>query len=160
MTIAIKMLYTILAASLFFGVWAAGCNTTQSPNRQVSDVQITTEVKAKLASNVGPSSLTNIEVNTTNGVVTLAGQVESAEIERGAKENASSVTGVVQVNNNLQVAKEGVKDAGSDTKDAARSTEDAVKKAGDAVADATKRAVHEGAEAVEKAADRVKEKTE
>lgn len=54
-----------------------GCNTAQSPKAQVDDAQITTQVKSKLASDVNASSLTNISVNTTNGVVTLAGQVEA-----------------------------------------------------------------------------------
>jgi hyperosmotically inducible protein len=85
---------------------AQGCNTTESPNRQVSDVQITTQVKAKLASDVRPSSLTNVNVNTTNGVVTLAGQVESPEVKRKAETVTAAVPGVVRVNNNLQVAAE------------------------------------------------------
>jgi osmotically-inducible protein OsmY len=83
---------------------ADACNTTESPNRQVSDVQITTQVKAKLASDVRASSLTNVDVNTTNGVVTLAGQVESPEVKRKAETVTSSLPGVVRVNNNLQVA--------------------------------------------------------
>ena len=83
---------------------AEGCNTSQSPNRQVSDLQITTQVKAKLASDVRPSSLANIDVNTTNGVVTLAGQVESTEVKSKAESVAASVQGVVRVNNELQVA--------------------------------------------------------
>ena len=85
-------------------VFAEGCNTSQPPNQQAKDSQITTEVKAKLASNVRASSLTNIEVNTTNGVVTLAGQVENADIKRSAEQVAAAVSGVVGVNNNLQVA--------------------------------------------------------
>jgi osmotically-inducible protein OsmY len=47
--------------------------------------------------------LTNIDVNTTNGVVTLAGQVESAEVKHSAEKVTASVPGVVRVNNNLQV---------------------------------------------------------
>jgi osmotically-inducible protein OsmY len=81
-----------------------GCNTDQSPKAQVDDAQITTQVKSKLASDVNASSLTNISVNTTNGVVTLAGQVESAEIKQRAQTVAGSVTGVTRVNNDLQVA--------------------------------------------------------
>jgi len=80
-----------------------GCNTVQSPRAQVDDAQITTEVKSKLASDVNASSLTDISVNTTNGVVTLAGQVGSAEIKQRAQTVASSVSGVARVNNELQV---------------------------------------------------------
>ena len=84
-------------------LFAQGCNTTQSANRQLSDMQITTQVKAKLASDVRPSSLTNVDVNTTNGVVTLAGQVENAEVKHSSETVAASVPGVIRVNNNLQV---------------------------------------------------------
>jgi hyperosmotically inducible protein len=85
-------------------MFAESCNTSQSPDRQVKDSQITTEVKAKLASDVRASSLTNIEVNTTNGVVTLVGQVENGDVKSSAGSVAAGVTGVVRVNNNLQVA--------------------------------------------------------
>ena len=95
------LLAAVTSASM--AALAGGCNTTQSPNRQVSDIQITTQVKAKLASDVSASSLTNIEVNTTNGIVTLAGQVESSELKKSAETVARSVPGVVSVNNNLQV---------------------------------------------------------
>ena len=92
-----------MATLTSFTMFAAGCNTTQSPNRQVNDLQITTQVKAKLASDVRASSLTNIDVNTTNGVVTLAGQVESSEVKTKAERVAASVPGVVRVHNDLQV---------------------------------------------------------
>jgi hypothetical protein len=163
MKTAIKHGYIILIVSIVAGVWAAACNTTESPNRQVSETQITAEIKAKLASDVALSSLTNVDVNTTNGIVTLAGQVESADAKQRVAAAASSVTGVVLVNNNLQVGNDAngaVDGARSDIKDAAKSTGDAAKKAGDAVTDATKKAVHEGAEAVDKAANKVKEKTQ
>jgi BON domain-containing protein len=101
---SISLIVTLALAGLAsMAMFAGGCNTVQSPNRQASDVQITTQVKAKLASDVRPSSLTNIDVNTTNGVVTLAGQVENAEVKHRAETVAASVPGVVRINNNLQV---------------------------------------------------------
>ena len=81
----------------------SGCTTTQSPHRQVDDLKITAEVKSKLASDLRVSSLANIDVNTTNGVVTLSGQVENQETKTDAEAVALKVAGVVQVNNNLQV---------------------------------------------------------
>ena len=102
----VRSIYIILLAgvvSVSVTMLTAGCNTAQSPNRQADDLTITTEVKAKLASDITPSTLTNIEVNTTNGVVTLAGQVESAEVKRSAETITASIPGVVRVNNNLQV---------------------------------------------------------
>ena len=141
--------------------FCTACNTTQSANRQVSDTQITADVKAKLASNVGASSLTNIDVNTTNGVVTLAGQVQSEDVKQDSAATASSVPGVVKVNDNLQVALEPTSNGGdSNISGAVKSTEDEAKKAGDAVSNATKKAIHEGVEAVDKAADKAKKKTE
>jgi hyperosmotically inducible periplasmic protein len=92
-----------MALSLSAGLVAGGCNTEQSPRAQVTDAQITTQVKAKLAQDVNATTLTNIDVNTTNGVVTLSGQVESAEVKSKADAIASSVPGVVRVNNSLQV---------------------------------------------------------
>src|SRR5579863_7078017 len=100
-TICSIVLITGALASI--AMFAEGCNTTESPNRQVSDLQITTQVKAKLASDVRASSLTNVGVNTTNGVVTLAGQVESAEVKHSAEMVTASVPGVIRVNDNLQV---------------------------------------------------------
>jgi len=94
------LILAVIVSAVIFG---AGCNTAQTPGQQVTDAQITTQVKSKLASDVRASSLTNIDVNTTNGVVTLAGQVESSEVKRNAEKVTSSVPGVVRVNNNLQV---------------------------------------------------------
>ena len=81
----------------------AGCKTTTSPGRQIDDASIKTAVKAKLAADVKLSTLTNIEVNSTNGVVTLAGQVDNPDQKLLAAEVARSVDGVVKVNNELQV---------------------------------------------------------
>ncbi|MGH9496174.1 MAG: BON domain-containing protein [Candidatus Sulfotelmatobacter sp.] len=91
------------AALVSIAIFADGCNTTQPPNRQLSDVQITTRVKAKLASDVGGSSLTNVDVSTTNGIVTLSGQVQSADKKQKAQTVTASLPGVVRVNNNIQV---------------------------------------------------------
>jgi hyperosmotically inducible protein len=70
----------------------------------VDDLQITAQVKSKLASDVGLSSISNISVNSTNGVVTLSGQVDSAETRSKAEAIAKSIPKVVRVVDNLQVA--------------------------------------------------------
>ena len=80
-----------------------GCKTTQSPGAQVDDAGIKVAVKAKLAKDVRFSTLTNIDVNSTNGVVTLSGQVGSEADRAAAVELARTVDGVVRVNNELQV---------------------------------------------------------
>ena len=88
----------VLCAMLF------GCRTNESPEGQVTDAQIAAQVKTKLAEDVGASTVTNISVNSTNGVVTLSGQVDSTELRAKAEAAAKSVPKVVQVNDDLQVA--------------------------------------------------------
>jgi osmotically-inducible protein OsmY len=92
-----------VAAAVVLVGFLAGCKTTTTPGRQVDDASIKTAVKAKLAKDVRLSTLTNVEVNSTNGVVTLAGEVHNIDEKRAAEEVARSVDGVVRVNNNLQV---------------------------------------------------------
>lgn len=101
---ALRSIVFALALAFSTTLITNGCNTVQPPARQATDAQITTQVKAKLASDVRASSLANIDVNTTNGLVTLAGEVESPEVRSKAETVAASVPGVVRVNDNLQVA--------------------------------------------------------
>jgi osmotically-inducible protein OsmY len=70
----------------------------------VNDLQVVAQVKSKLASEVGATTMTNISVDSTNGVVTLAGQVDSAELRTHAETAAKGVPKVVRVIDNLQVA--------------------------------------------------------
>ncbi len=81
-----------------------GCRTNESPEGQVNDLQITAQVKSKLASELGVSSVTNVSVNSTNGIVALSGQVDSVSLKTRAEALAKSVPKVVRVVNNLQVA--------------------------------------------------------
>jgi uncharacterized protein with PhoU and TrkA domain len=70
----------------------------------VNDLQITAQVKSKLASDLSLSSVTNISVNSTNGVVTLSGQVDSADLKARAETLAKSVPKVARVVNSIQIA--------------------------------------------------------
>jgi osmotically-inducible protein OsmY len=79
------------------------CRTNQSPERQVRDLQITTSIRSKLASDVGLSTVPNIFVNATNGVVTLAGQVDTPEQKAKAETIARSTPNVVRVVDNIQL---------------------------------------------------------
>ena len=92
-----------LVALVVLASYVAGCKTSTSAGTQIDDAGIKTAVKAKLAADVKLSTLTNIEVNSTNGIVTLAGQVDNMDQKRLAGEVARSVNGVVKVNNELQV---------------------------------------------------------
>jgi osmotically-inducible protein OsmY len=89
-------------AAMILALVMAGCTTTQSPGRQVDDTAIHAAVKAKLTAERF-SNLTNVDVNVTNGVVTLAGEVPDAQVKAAAEQEARSVSGVVAVKNNLQV---------------------------------------------------------
>lgn len=92
-----------VAALVVLASFVAGCKTSTSAGTQIDDAAIKTSVKAKLAADVKLSTLTNIEVNSTNGVVTLAGQVDNPDQRQLAGMVARSVDGVVKVNNELQV---------------------------------------------------------
>lgn len=81
-----------------------GCKTNESPEGQVDDLQIVAQVKSKLAEVVGPTTVTNISVDSTNGVVTLAGQVDSSDLRAKAETVAKGVPKVVRVVDNVQVA--------------------------------------------------------
>jgi hyperosmotically inducible periplasmic protein len=92
-----------IAAVVALVSFVGACKTTTSAGRQVDDASIKTAVKAKLAADVKLSTLTNIEVNSTNGVVTLAGQVRDESDRIQAERVARTVDGVVRINNELQV---------------------------------------------------------
>jgi osmotically-inducible protein OsmY len=96
----------LVALAVALTIAGASCvKTTTSAGRQVDDAAIKAAVKAKLAADVKLSTLTNIDVNSTNGVVTLAGQVRDESDRIAAVAVARSVDGVVRVNNNLQIEK-------------------------------------------------------
>ena len=76
------------------------CSSTAG--RQVDDTSIHAAVSAKLTVDRF-SNIVNIDINVTNGVVTLAGEVPNAKVSAEAQSEARSVFGVVKVINNLQV---------------------------------------------------------
>jgi osmotically-inducible protein OsmY len=78
------------------------CTTTQSPGRQIDDSAIHAAVKAKLTVDRF-SNIVNIDINVTNGIVTLAGEVPNAKVKADAEQETRTVDGVVKVINNLQV---------------------------------------------------------
>jgi len=99
-----------LALSLALACALAGCRTNETPRQQVNDLEITTNIKSKLASDIGLSTLPDVSVNSTEGVVTLSGSVDSAETKSRVESLARGVPKVVRVVDNLQVA---TKPAGS-----------------------------------------------
>ena len=95
---------TLRALPLLFLLLLPACRTNESPEAQVNDLEITAQVKSKLASDLGLSTVPNISVNSTNGVVTLSGQVDTAAIKANAEAIAKAVPHVVRVVDNLQLA--------------------------------------------------------
>jgi osmotically-inducible protein OsmY len=61
------------------------------------------KVKAKLASDVGLSTVTNVDVDTSGQVVTLRGMVDSVQQKQMAEHAAMQVSGVTRVVNDLKV---------------------------------------------------------
>jgi osmotically-inducible protein OsmY len=97
-TSVIMMLSMFLLIGLSSATYAA-----QSVGGVIDDSTITTSIKAELAKDVRLGTLTGIEVNTTKGVVTLAGKVHNTEEKQMVEKIAKGTEGVVKVENNLQV---------------------------------------------------------
>jgi hyperosmotically inducible protein len=93
-----------LALSLALAFALAGCRTNETPREQVNDLEITASIKSKLASDIGLSTVPDVAVNSTEGVVTLSGSVDSAGTKSRVESIARGVPKVVRVVDNLQVA--------------------------------------------------------
>lgn len=91
-----------LCVSLAAALLLVSCSTTQSAGKQIDDTTIHAAVTAKLTADRF-SNIVNIDINVTNGVVTLAGEVPNPQVKIDAEKEARSVDGVVRVINNLQV---------------------------------------------------------
>jgi hyperosmotically inducible periplasmic protein len=92
-----------LALSLALAWALVGCRTNETPREQVNDLEITASIKSKLASDVGLSTIPDVSVNSTNGVVTLSGSVDSAATKSKVEDVARNVPKVLRVVDNLQV---------------------------------------------------------
>lgn len=98
------------AVAAALGVGATACSKTPDYSSQdarsgsateaLSDTAITTQVKAKLATDSDIRS-SDISVTTANGVVTLEGSVGDAAAKSSAERIAKTVTGVTSVHNRL-----------------------------------------------------------
>ena len=89
----------------FAALSLVGCTaiTGKSLGHNIDDATITSYVKAKLAADQSLSTITRIGVDTTKGVVSLNGIVDSDAQRLQAAELARQVEGVRKVDNNLQV---------------------------------------------------------
>ena len=76
-------------------------------SKSAAGAALTTKVKTALASDIGMKSVTNIDVDSADGVVTLKGKVDSADTKKKAEAVAKKVDGVKRVKNELRVEKKG-----------------------------------------------------
>ncbi len=75
----------------------------QRAGRKLDQAATIGRVKAKLASDAGLSTISNVSVGVSGSVVTLDGTVTSADQKHAVEQSAASVDGVTKVVDNLQV---------------------------------------------------------
>ena len=92
----------LLSFAVLMGLSVASY-ASESVGNVVDDTIITSTVKAELAKDVRLGTLTDIEVSTTQGVVTLAGKVHNSEEKAMVEQKVRGVNGVVKVNNELHI---------------------------------------------------------
>lgn len=74
-------------------------------SKSAAGTALTTKVKSALAADAGMRTMTNINVDSADGVVTLKGKVDSADAKKKAEAIAKKVDGVKRVKNELRVEK-------------------------------------------------------
>jgi hyperosmotically inducible periplasmic protein len=72
-------------------------------SKSAAGAALTAKVKTALAKDEGMRTMTSIDVDSADGVVTLKGKVESAEAKKKAEQVAKKVDGVKRVKNQLRV---------------------------------------------------------
>jgi osmotically-inducible protein OsmY len=100
-----KMLLSAAMTALVLAGCSAmtgGDGTTRSTGEAVDDVGIGAKIKADLAADPDLSAL-KINVDTTQGVVRLKGEVKSMALRRKAEDLARKVKGVKSVDNQLVI---------------------------------------------------------
>ena len=80
-----------------------GSSSGQTGSSSTSNAMLTGKVKTALASDAGVGTVTSINVDSENGVVTLKGHVDSVDQKAKAEEIAKKVEGVKSVKNELRV---------------------------------------------------------
>jgi osmotically-inducible protein OsmY len=89
--------------AVFLVVLAIGCGSiNRATPSSVDDTAMKADVKGKIAE-VYPRETFNIGVTVNDGVVTLSGEVDTAEQRQRIGEAAQSVSGVRSVINNIRI---------------------------------------------------------
>jgi hyperosmotically inducible periplasmic protein len=94
---------TWIVGLMFLALVGCQAMTGQTMGENIDDASLTASVKSSLVGDKA-ANLTRVEVDTTNGVVSLNGVVESAQQKARAEEVVRRVNGVKGVKNNLQVS--------------------------------------------------------
>jgi len=93
---------TWIVGLMFLALVGCQAMTGQTMGENIDDASLTASVKSSLVGDKA-ANLTRVEVDTTNGVVSLNGVVESAQ-QKAREEVVRRVNGVKGVKNNLQVS--------------------------------------------------------
>ena len=94
---------TLIVGLMFLTLVGCQAMTGQTMGQNIDDASLTASVKSSLVGDK-TANLTRIEVDTTNGVVSLTGMVESAQQKARAEQLTRGVNGVKGVKNNLQIS--------------------------------------------------------
>ena len=98
-----RLLGALVALSLVVGSAVVADASGRSMGDKIDDAAITAKVKAKLTADQA-KNLVKVNVDTTNGVVTLKGEVPTAQDKADAERLAKLTDGVKSVKNELVVA--------------------------------------------------------
>ncbi len=93
----------ILFIALALTLGSVSVSMADTVTQKLGDTGITAEIKAKLAKDVRFGTLTEVEVNVTDGVVSLSGKVKNGDEKRSIEKIARDVDGVKMVKNDLRV---------------------------------------------------------
>jgi len=104
----IKQIVKGWAAAVALVLLLAGCQamTGKTAGQNVDDAALTSRVKSALVMDKA-ANLTRVDVDTSNGVVSLNGIVDTPEQKWHAEDVVRRVGGVRGINNNLQVKRAG-----------------------------------------------------
>ena len=91
-----------LIMSALIAVLAGCANAGEKTGAYVDDAWITSKIKSEMVADKTVKAR-DITVNTTKGIVTLSGTVDSWEESNKAAEIAHSVKGVSEVENNIRI---------------------------------------------------------
>ncbi len=81
-----------------------GNSPAQGAGEKLDHAALLARIKAKLVSDVGLATITDVNVDATSNIVTLRGNVSSIDQKRQAGQVVSQIPGVAKVINDLQVS--------------------------------------------------------